>query len=96
MIFVISFDLVVAEADKHHPKGSRQAYTDISKTLAKFGFGRVQKSVFAAKDENLANLIGAVNALRAHDWLHKSVSNIRAFRMEEGSDLTDLFKSVGS
>lgn len=59
--------------------------------LEKHGFRRVQWSVFAAKDEDLAALIGAVTALQRLPWFHSSVKNIRAFRMEAGTDLTGLF-----
>jgi CRISPR-associated endonuclease Cas2 len=95
-MFVIAFDLNVRVADEVHPKGSRQAYKDIHKTLQKYGFERVQWSVFAAKDENLAQLIGAVVALQGLSWLHQSVKNIRAFRMEMGTDLTGLFGQVAT
>jgi CRISPR-associated endonuclease Cas2 len=89
---VIAFDLDSHIADWAHPKGSRQAYRDNQKTLQKHGFERVQWSVFAAKDENLAELIGAVTRLQTLPWFHRSVKNIRAFRMEAGTDLTGLFK----
>ncbi len=32
-MFAIAFDLVVAEAGKHHPRGVTAAYTDIGATL---------------------------------------------------------------
>ena len=90
-MFVISFDMVIANAKRHHPKGSRQAYTDIETALHTHGFERVQWSVFAAKDENFANLILAVMALKSLPWFGKAVKNIRAFRMEPGTDLTAIF-----
>lgn len=37
-MFAIAFDLVVADAEQHHPKGVAQAYADIKNTLAGFGF----------------------------------------------------------
>ncbi len=90
-MFVIAYDIAVAEANRHHPKGSRGAYTDIEKILIKHGFERVQLSVFAAKDENLEQLFRAVLELKARDWFGKSITNIRAFRMERGTDLTNIF-----
>ncbi|MBV1695307.1 MAG: virulence factor [Hyphomicrobiales bacterium] len=91
-MFAIAFDLSIADAQRHHPRSSRQAYLDIEKTLAEFGFERVQWSVFAAQNEDLANLFRAIDALRRLDWFGKSVKNIRAFRMEQGSDLTAIVK----
>jgi len=91
-MFVIAFDLSVATAQRQHPKGDRQAYLDIKATLNGFGFERVQGSVYAAKDEDLANLFSAIDALRQLDWFGPSVKNIRAFRMEQGSDFTAFVK----
>ena len=94
-MFVIAFDLSVAATQRHHPKGDRQAYLDIKAKLNQLGFERVQGSVYTADTEDLANLIAAVDALRAMEWFAASVKNIRAFRMERGSDLTALVKSGG-
>jgi len=91
-MFVIAFDMTVADAQEHHPRSSRQAYLDIESTLKKLGFERVQWSVFASKDEDLANLFSAIDALRALEWFGPSVKNIRAFRMEQGSDFTPIVK----
>ena len=88
----IAIDLNVAEADLHHPKGQRRAYSDIAATLKRFGFERVQWSVFAAQDEDLANLFRAFDALRGLEWFGPSVKSIRAFRMEQGSDFTYIVK----
>ena len=91
-MFAIAIDLTVADAEEHHPKGQRQAYSDIAKSLRLYGFERVQWSVFAATNEDLANLFSAIDALRALRWFGPSVKNIRAFRMEQGSDFTAIVK----
>ena len=91
-MFVIAYDLTVADAEEHHPRSYRQAYLDIESALNRFGFQRVQWSVFAAKDEDLANLFNAIDALRSMEWFGPSVKNIRAFRMELGSDFTPIVK----
>ena len=91
-MFAIAIDMNVAAADKHHPSGSRKAYSDVALTMGKFGFERVQWSVYAARDEDLAKLFKVVHALKSLEWFRASVTNIRAFRMEEGSDFTPLFK----
>ena len=39
-MFAIAFDLVVADAAEHHPRGVTAAYTDIGTTLKKFKFER--------------------------------------------------------
>jgi virulence-associated protein VapD len=91
-MFVITFDLTIADAKEHHPCSSRKAYLDIEKTLEKFGFERVQWSVFAAQNEDLANLFSAIDGLRAMKWFGPSAKIIRAFRMEQGSDFTAIVK----
>jgi len=91
-MFAIAIDMNVAAADKAHPKGSRKAYSEVASTLGRFGFERVQWSIYAAKDEDLAKLFRAINALKVLEWFGPSVTNIRAFRMEEGSDFTPLIK----
>ena len=91
-MFAIAFDLVVAEAEVHHPRGTTQAYADIRKTLAAFGFTGVQGSVYLTESSDLTKLVAAINALRALPWLPKVVRDIRGFRVENWSDFTPLVK----
>ena len=58
-MFATAFDLVVADTERHHPKGVSQAYTDIADTLERFGFRRVQGSVYVTDSEDMANLFQA-------------------------------------
>ena len=62
-MFAIAFDLVVVDTEKYHPKGVSQAYTDIGNTLQRFGFRRIQGSVYIVDNENLATLFEAIAAL---------------------------------
>jgi virulence-associated protein VapD len=91
-MFAIAYDLTVADAQRHHPRGHRQAYLDIASALRKFGFERVQRSVFASQDDDLANLFSAIVELSGLDWFGRSVTNIRAFRVERGADFTAIVK----
>ena len=92
-MFAIAFDLIVAETEAHHPKGTTQAYDEIGRTLARPGFRRVQGSVYTTDEEDLVNLTRAMNALRALHWFPLCVRDIRAFRVEQCSDFTDFMKS---
>ena len=92
-MFAIAFDLVVKYTEEHHLKGVTQAYTDISNTLGRYDFERVQGSLYVTKDENLAKLFMAIQDLRALPWFSRSVKDIRAFRMEQWSDFTPVVKS---
>ncbi|MEJ0018722.1 MAG: virulence factor [Acetobacteraceae bacterium] len=89
----IASDLVVAATAEHHPKGVSQAYADSGAASANFGFDRVQGSRYTTNSEDLANLFGAIMALKALPWLPASVRDIRAFRVEQWSDFTKLVKS---
>ncbi len=92
-MFAIAFDLVVEEARRRHPKGVAQAYVDIGACLERFGFQRVQGSVYVCEREDLANLFAAMNGLKSLQWFAGCVRDIRAFRIEQWSDFTSYFKS---
>ncbi|MFZ7109416.1 virulence factor [Avibacterium avium] len=85
-MYAISFDLVVADTEENHPEGVTQAYTDIGTTLNRFGFERIQGSLYTNADENMANLFQAM------EWFPYSVRDIRAFRIEQWSDFTPVIK----
>lgn len=92
-MFAIAFDLIVAETQIHHPKGVSHAYSDIRDTLSKFEFDWVQGSLCVSKNEDMAKLFSAIVALRSLPWLPRSVRDIRAFRVEQWSDFTQLMKA---
>lgn len=91
-MFAIAFDLSVEETVQAHPRGLRQAYVDVGATLGRFGFVRVQGSVYVTEDEDLTKVVRAMNALKALSWFPVSVRDIRAFRVEQWSDFTPLMK----
>jgi len=91
-MYGIAFDLVVADAEKFHPKGSGQAYADIGKTLKVYNFERVQGSLYVTEDEDMAKLFAAMNALKTLPWFPLTVRDIRAFRVEQWSDFTPMMK----
>jgi virulence-associated protein VapD len=94
-MFAIAFDLVVAETEAVHPKGVTQAYDEIGRTLKRYDFSRIQGSVYATEVEDLANLLQAMNALKALTWFPQCVRDVRAFRIEQWSDFTPFMKGNG-
>ncbi len=92
-MYAISFDLVVADTAQNHPKGVSQAYADIGSTLNKYGFDRIQGSLYTCQDENMANLFSAIYDLKSLPWFSHSVRDIRAFRIEQWSDFTAIVKT---
>jgi virulence-associated protein VapD len=94
LMFALAFDLDTFKAEQLHPKGnSSSAYTEIRHTLAPFGFNRIQGSTYAADHEDHARLFLALTALRALPWFGGSLRNLRVFRMEAGTDFTDVMKT---
>lgn len=93
-MFAIAFDLVVAETAGQHPKGVAQAYADIGQCLARFGFTRVQGSLYVTDSDNLAQLFQAISALKALPWFAGCVRDIRAFKVEHWSDFTQVVKDI--
>ncbi len=76
-MFATAFDLVVEETRKRHPKGVAQAYTDIGAALERFGFQRIQGSVYVCEREDLANLFAAMTVLKSLQWFAGCVRDIR-------------------
>ena len=95
-MFAIAFDLDVGETEKRHPKGVTQAYTDTGSLLRKHNFEWRQGSVYVSSNEDLADLFDAMTALKALSWFSGSVRDIRAFRVEQWSDLTARMKDPAS
>ncbi len=93
-MYAIAFDLVVADTEQHHPKGVSQAYAEIGAVLAKYGFRRVQGSLYVTDDENMAQLFVAIQSLKTLAWFPPSVRDIRAFRIEQWSDFTPVVKGI--
>lgn len=91
-MFAIAFDLVVADAVKHHPRGVSAAYGEIGATLSRFGFERVQGSVYVTKKDDMAMLFAALLSLKSLPWFPQVVRDIRGFRIENWSDFTPLIK----
>lgn len=93
-MFAIAFDLVVADAAQHHPRGVTAAYTDIGTTLKRHGFDRIQGSVYVSENNDMANLFSALLALKALPWFAQVVRDIRGFRIENWSDFTPIIKGT--
>lgn len=92
-MFAIAFDLLVHQTEATHPKSVSQAYADIGATLNRYGFTRVQGSVYVSRDDSLVAVTLAMNALKALPWFPACVRDIRAFKVEHWSDFTDFVKT---
>lgn len=93
-MFAIAFDLVVADAALHHPRGVTAACTDIDTTLHRHGFDRIQGSVHVGENNDMANLFAALLALKALPWFAQVVRDIRGFRIENWGHFTPIIKGI--
>ncbi len=91
-MLAIGFDLDWLTVQVVHPSSGHQAYRDIEKVMASFGFERIQQSVYLCRSDDMANLTKTMTALKALAWFPESVKDIRAFRVEQWSDFTDFVK----
>jgi len=92
-MFAIAFDLEVAELKIHYGEPYNNAYFEIREELKNFGFEWTQGSLYLTKNDDMANLMMALNALKHIAWFSKSVRDIRSFRVENWSDFTTFVKS---
>jgi virulence-associated protein VapD len=91
-MYALSFDLNLRTLEAIHPKSFQQAYRDIARILHARGFRRVQQSVYVTDRHDLAAVYLAVDDLRMLTWFGEAVNDIRAFKVEDWSDFTPIFK----
>jgi virulence-associated protein VapD len=92
-MFAIGFDLLWHQTKAEHPKGVSQAYADIGAVLNRYGFSRVQGSVYVSQGDSLVDVTLAMNALKALAWFPVCVRDVRAFKVEHWSDFTNFMKT---
>lgn len=87
-MYAIAFDLKI-DGEPYN-----KAYDEIRQELEVIGFEWTQGSVYVNKnnENNLTLVYKAINKLSNIDWFKKSVRDIRAFKVEDWSDFTDIVK----
>ncbi len=78
--------------EKFYGTPYNNAYLEIRNVLLSDGFDWIQGSTYITEGD-LATLTKAMMDLKSIDWFSKSVRDIRAFKVEEWSDFTYLFKN---
>ena len=91
-MLAIAFDLVVAEVQRLHPRSVPAAYAELGRVLSRHGYQWIQGSVYMGGNNDLATLVLVINDLRALPWFPAAVRDIRAFRVEQWSDMTRVIK----
>lgn len=93
-MYAIAFDLEIIELEKYYGEPYNNAYFEIKKILKECGFEWTQGSVYisTSAENNLTQVYKAINALSKIAWFKKSVRDIRAFKVEDWSDFTEVVK----
>ena len=93
-MYAIAFDLKVEELKKHYGEPYNKAYDEIRQELENLGFEWTQGSVYMSRAESntLSFVYKAINKLSSIAWFKKSVRDIRAFKVEDWSDFTEIVK----
>ena len=93
-MYAIAFDMEIAKLKKHYGDPYNSAYDEIRKTMDSLGFEWIQGSLYLAKSEknNLTYVYRAIDTLKNIEWFKKSVRDIRAFKVEDWSDFTEIVK----
>lgn len=94
-MYAIAFDLKIDDLKKHYGEPYNKAYDEIRQELEIIGFEWTQGSVYMNKssENNLTLVYKAINKLSSISWFKNSVRDIRAFKVEDWSDFTDIVKN---
>lgn len=93
-MYAIAFDLKIDDLKKNYDEPYNGAYDEVRQELETLGFEWTQGSVYINSDSNnsLTTVYKAINRLSQIDWFKKSVRDIRAFKVEDWSDFTEIVK----
>ena len=94
-MYALSFDMEIAELKRNYWEPYNPAYDEIRKTMDNLGFNWIQWSLYLAKENSnsLTFVYKAIDKLKNIEWFKKSVRDIRAFKVEDWSDFTEIVKS---
>ena len=88
----IAFDMDIKELRTTYGEPYNNAYYEIKILLRKYDFYNTQGSVYLTDKDDMANLFAAIYALKKIVWFKASVRDIRAFKVENWSDFTQIVK----
>lgn len=93
-MYAIAFDLKIDDLKREYGEPYNHAHDEIRQELEQVGFDWTQGSVYINSDEKntLTTVYKAINKLSQIEWFKKSVRDIRAFKVEDWSDFTEIVK----
>lgn len=91
-MYAIAFDLKIDELKRTYGEPYNKAYDEIRQELEKLGFEWTQGSLYINQNPNnsLTTVYKAINMLSKIQWFKDSVRDIRAFKVEDWSDFTEI------
>lgn len=93
-MYAIAFDLEISQLKQHYGEIYNNAYFEIKQELEAVGFEWTQGSVYLSDSaQGIADVFRAIDRLRSIAWFRASVRDIRAFKVEDWSDMTDIIKN---
>lgn len=94
-MYAIAFDLKIEDLKTHYGTSHGNAYNEIKEEMRALGFEWTQGSLYISKDSSnsLTHVYKAITKLSSITWFKNSVRDIRAFKVEDWSDFTEVVKS---
>ncbi|MBR2214444.1 MAG: virulence protein [Selenomonadaceae bacterium] len=93
-MYAIAFDFKIDDLKKEYGEPYNKAYDEIRQELESIGFEWTQGSVYIDRSpvNGLTTVYKAMNKLSGITWFKKSVRDIRAFKVEDWSDFTEIVR----
>lgn len=93
-MYAIAFDMKIDDLRKNYGDPYNPAYDEIRQEMEDLGFEWTQGSLYISTNpkNTLTTVYKAINRLSNIEWFKKSVRDIRAFKVEDWSDFTDVVK----
>ena len=93
-MYAIAFDMKIDDLRKYYGDPYNQAYDEIRQEMDSLGFEWTQGSLYIAKnaENTLTAVYKAINHLSKIDWFRQAVRDIRAFKVEDWSDFTEVVR----
>lgn len=95
-MYAISFDMEVSKLKENYGEPYNKAYDEVKVMMDQLGFVWAQGSLYISKSElnNLTTVYKVINKLSGVRWFADSVRDIRAFKVEDWSDFTEIVKGT--
>jgi virulence-associated protein VapD len=93
-MYAIAFDIKIDDLKHYYGEPYNNAYDELRKEMTALGFDWAQGSVYLNTDgkNTLTTVYKAINKLSTIEWFRNSVRDIRAFKVEDWSDFTEIVK----